>query len=337
MKRMFYLLPGFLLLATSCATPDYVRYTPPPPPEPEERERLDTDLKIGLALGGGGANGLAHVIVFEAFDELGLKPHRISGTSIGAIMGALYASGRSAEEIRALVNTLVTRETDTWRELLQDRRILGWIRFLDPEFGEGGLVSAEAFLSYLQDAVGAVTFEELEIPLYVVTADLWTREQVVFNSGELYPALQAGMAIPGLFTPARINDRILVDGGVVNPVPYDILLDDCDLVVAVNVIGHSIPDDHLSFLDALFTSIRIMQTSILREKMNRVQPHIFIDTQITSVRMLEFKKIDQIYRQALPSKARLKEQLREHFHTAESTPPRLTGEWSDPPAPREGH
>ncbi len=317
MIRTPRLLPGFLLLVTSCTSPDYVRHTPPPPPESEEREILQTDLRIGLALGGGGANGLAHIVVLEAFDELGLKPDRISGTSIGAIMGALYASGQSAEEIRALVNELVTREADTWRELLQDRRILGWIRFLDPEFGAGGLVSAEKFISYLQDAVGADTFEDLEIPLCIVTADLWTREQVVFNSGELSPAVRASMAIPGLFTPVRINDRILVDGGVVNPVPYDILLDDCDLVVAVNVIGHSIPDDHLSFLDALFTSIRIMQSSILREKMKRVKPDIFIDTQITSVRTLEFRKIDQIYGQALPSKADLKKQLREHLQTVE--------------------
>ncbi|MGM0646563.1 MAG: patatin-like phospholipase family protein, partial [Thermodesulfobacteriota bacterium] len=153
---------------------------------------------IGLALGAGGASGLAHIQMLEAFDELGVRPHAIAGSSIGAIMGALYASGRSAREIKAIVSDLMVREKDSWKDIFVNKDIFQWMQFLDPEIGQGGLVSSDAFLSFLFEHISVETFEELAIPLKVVATDFWQREAVVFDRGPLRSAVQGSMALPGL-------------------------------------------------------------------------------------------------------------------------------------------
>ena len=276
-----------------------------------------TDLKIGLALGAGGANGLAHIRILEAFDELGLVPHRIAGSSMGALMGALYASGSSAAEIREMLDEIIVQKSDSWRELFLDGKIFRWVDLVDLDIGEGGLLASDAVMARLQETIEVETFEELKVPLYVVAADLWEREEVVFSSGEILPAVKASMAVPGLFAPEIIDGRVLVDGGTVNPVPYDLLFDECDVVVAVNVIGFRTPRDELSFLKAMFTGIQVMQAAILREKMNQMDPDIFIETRTEDVRMLEFGKFGEIYEKALPAKESLMTQLRERLTTPE--------------------
>lgn len=274
-----------------------------------ETNGAEQDMKIGLALGAGGANGLAHILMLEVFDELGIKPYQIAGSSIGAVIGALYASGKSAKEIRKIADSLVIREKDTLKEVLLNKKIFKWVEFLDPELGQGGLISGDAFLSFLYDTIKKSTFEELEIPLSVVVTDFWKREQVVYRSGDLLPAIKGSMAIPGLFTPVSMDNRVLVDGGAVNPVPYDILPDECDITIAIDVTGEKSPQKKLSFLNAIFNTFQIMQQAILTEKMTRQKPHIYIKPKIVDVRMLEFHKLDVIYKQARPAKAELKKKL----------------------------
>lgn len=265
---------------------------------------------IGLALGGGGANGLAHIEMLAVFDELGVRPDRIAGTSIGAIIGALYASGESAADIRTLVARLVGQESDSWQQLFMERDLFRWIGFVDPALGQGGLIRGDKFIAFLQDAIKVDTFEALTIPLQVIATDLNRQEQVLFDSGALSPALEASMAIPGLFAPVTIDKRRLVDGGLVNPVPFDVLFDTCDLVVAVNVIGRIEPGNDPSFMDSTFIAVRIFQKSILREKLKQRAPEILIDAGIKNVRALEFFKSDQVYKQAQPAAQQLRTELR---------------------------
>jgi len=276
----------------------------------QQREKGDgSESRIGVALGAGGAVGLSHILMLEVFDELGLKPHRLSGSSIGAIMSALYASGKSAEEIRSIVDELVVREHDTWKEIFFKKKIFQWVDFLDPELGEGGLISGDAFLAYLYKHIEVDSFENLKIPLSIVATDFWKNEQVVYDSGELLSAIQGSMALPGLFTPVRRDGRVLIDGGAVNPVPYDILTDTCDKTVAINVAGKRTVREDFSFLDAIFNTFEIMQHSIMAEKYKNRPPDIIITPEIMDVRSLEFHKIDKIYEQALPSKEKLKREL----------------------------
>lgn len=269
--------------------------------------RSDGWPRIGLALGGGGAKGLAHIPLLEAFDELGIRPHRIAGTSIGAIIGALYAGGKRGADIRALVEQfLMSSEPHGEETLFRLPRSLRWLDFLDPA-GSGGLLDSTDFIAFVGETLGVDSFRQLRIPLRVTTADLWSGAPVVLDSGPLLPALQASMALPGVFPPVEVNGRVLVDGGVADPLPYDLLLDDCDVVVAIDVSGDPNHDnDGLpSFLGVLFHSFHTMSGNILREKLRQRRPHIYIRPEIQGVRVLEFYKAEQVFEQARPARREL--------------------------------
>jgi NTE family protein len=148
-------------------------------------------------------------------------------------------AGLSAADIHEHIDRLtVSSEDETWFRALLEEDLARSIRFLQTgsgrrRTGEGGCLPGFP----PREVTGRSTFEELDIPLQVVATDLWTREQVVMASGDLWPAVNASMAMPGLFSPVKLDDRVLVDGGLTNPLPYDLLWDDCDIVIAVDVLG----------------------------------------------------------------------------------------------------
>ena len=267
--------------------------------------------KIGLALGGGGAKGLAHIPMLEVFDELGVKPHRIAGTSIGAVIGALYASGMLGTDIRGLVREMIVSQGHTFKEALTRKGARKLLEFVDLDFAHHGLVKGDKFIQFLYDAMGVSTFEKLKIPLCVITTDFWTSEQVAHCSGDLLPAVKASMGLPGVFAPVEMNGRVLIDGGGVNPVPHDILTETCDVVVAVDVMGSlkkkngNLP----SLFRAVVGMFDIMQKSIITEKMKRQPPDIYIKPEIEGVDILEFYKADEVYEQSESAKDKLKREL----------------------------
>ncbi len=266
--------------------------------------------KVGIALGGGGAKGLAHIPMLEVLEELGVRPHRIAGTSIGAIVGVLYASGLTAVEIREGVNEL-TAVPQSLKELIELKQLPAWLDFFDVGIGRGSLLNIDNFLNHLGDVLGVTSFEELAIPLEVVAADFWAREEVVFKAGPIIPAIAASSALPGIFKPIVIGERVLVDGGCVNPVPYDHLLDDCDVVVAIDVLGKRSPTDDLlpSYTETLFNTFQIAEKAILNEKIARKPPSIYIEPEIEGVRVLEFHKAKEIYAQVAPARETLRREL----------------------------
>lgn len=267
--------------------------------------------RIGLALGGGGAKGLAHIPMLEVFDQLRIKPYRMAGTSIGAVIGSLYASGMSGADIRALLDRLTVSEDESWFDSLRYEEVSRWWEFLDLSVGNGGLVSSDTFINYLAQQLKVSKFRQLEIPLKVVATDFWARKQVVLDSGELLPAIKASMAIPGFFDPVQYKGKVLVDGGLVNPVPYDLLLDECDVVVAVDVLGERTPDSQNgpSYFETTFNTIQILEISILNEKLKQRKPHIYIKPDIRDIRVLEFNRVDEIYKQAEPARKKLYKKL----------------------------
>jgi NTE family protein len=304
-RRKFLLFTGGALLLAACGEGLRVR-TP----------------RLGLALGGGGAKGLAHIPMLEALDELGIRPHRIAGTSIGAIIGSLYAAGKSGKEIRALVEQFLISDVDTARQWFPLPRSLRWLDFLDPTLKEGGLLDSDDFIRYLGEIITARRFKDLEIPLRVMAADLWSGDPVALDSGELLPALQASMALPGVFPPVRLNGRELVDGGIADPLPYDLLTRDCDLIVAIDVSGDRKPVDgeELSFLGVLFHSFQIMSRNILAEKLRERRPDIYIRPEIDNVRVLEFYKAKQVFADALPASRELTRSLTKLLRRRTSRP-----------------
>jgi NTE family protein len=268
--------------------------------------------KIGLALGGGGAKGLAHVLMLEVLDELKLRPHRIAGTSIGAIMGTLYASGMSGQDIQQLIDRLTVSKEESWFSGLFKQEVNRWWDIIDIQMGHGGLLSTHGLATFLREIIPTTQFEDLNIPLKVVAADFWERKQVVFDRGNLIPALQASIAIPGLFSPVQYQGRVLVDGGLVNPVPYDLLFDECEVVVAIDVLGDRTPraDKEPSYFENIFNTFQIMQAGILRDKIKCQPPDIYIHPALENIRVLDFQRFEDIYKQAMPARNKLKRALR---------------------------
>ena len=254
---------------------------------------------------------MAHVLMLEVFDELGIRPHRIAGTSIGAILGALYSAGHTSKEIRELVESLLRLERKELAHALVKFNIFKWIELIDPKLGQGGLIDADHFMGYLHKAIRRDRFEDLEIPMQAVAADYWTGEQVILESGELLPAIKASMALPDIFSPVKLGNQLLIDGGAVNPLPFDVLPADCSAIVAIDVMG--ILQVHLhtepSFFESIFRTARIMGQAIVAEKLKERMPDIYIKPEIKDIRTLEFGKCAEIYKQAGPAKEELKRKL----------------------------
>jgi NTE family protein len=265
--------------------------------------------KIGLALGSGGARGLAHILMFEVFEELGIKPSIISGSSIGAIMGASYASGTTTKEIKEVVDDLIFHKNSRFWQLHKKTEYTKMLNFIDPGLKPGGLIKGEKFLKVLRDEIKVNSFEELKIPLKIVATEYWEHEQVILEKGDIHKAVIASFSLPGLFPPVKFNDKLLIDGGMVNPLPFDIIQDDCDIIVAIDVSAKKNKSTNgvaPPSYEVLFSAFQIMQNSIVREKVKRTKPDILINTEIKDVRIHEFMKAETIYSQASKSKDELK-------------------------------
>ncbi len=269
--------------------------------------------KIGLALGGGGAKGFAHIPILEVFDELGIKPYCITGTSIGGILGALYASGHSAANIVEMIEQLMVPRNASFKKILRSKDSFKILSMIDPHFSfrPQGLIKGEKFLGFLYEQMQVSTFEELKIPFKTVATDFWGRKQVVFDSGDLLPAMRASMAIPYIFTPVVIDGKVLVDGGLMNNVPHDLLSPKCDIRIAVDIMGErSTPKDKPpSPLEAISHTYQVMMDAMAQEKLNNHPVDIYVRPPLMDVEMLDFHKAESIYEQGRDAKEGFKRQL----------------------------
>ena len=184
--------------------------------------------RVGLALGSGGARGWAHLGVLQALKEKGIAVDFVAGTSMGAVVGAFLAAGR--EEVL--------------RELAQD---LDWKRlrpfFWEVSLSRSGLTDGRKLLEEFRKMLGLREFRELDLPFRAVATDLDTGGEVVLSSGNLLQAVRASISIPGLFSPVQIGKRLLVDGGLVNPVPVSVARSmGAQVVIAVDISQGIVPE-----------------------------------------------------------------------------------------------
>ena len=267
--------------------------------------------RIGIAFGGGGARGLAHIAIIETFEELGIKPSLISGSSIGAIIGAFYAAGYSSDEMKSKLQRLLFPRNDKPFDFLWKSDMVKMFSMFDPQFFKSGLLKGEKFYNFLQEELAVHTFEELKIPLKIVATDYWEKEEVIFNKGKLLPAIRASYSLPGLLTPVKIKNRILIDGGIVNPLPFDILLDECDITVAIDITAYKTNNGktYPPTFESIFTAYQMMQNSLNQQKLKFLKPDIYIRPEIYDVRVFDFSKQESIFKQSIPAKEKLKKQL----------------------------
>ena len=239
-------------------------------------------MKVGLALGSGGAKGLAHIAFLEVLDQLLIKTSVVAGSSIGALIGSLYAGGMSGVQLRDLATGITLRDLP---------------KFLDaPSLKEAFGIKGKKIEEWLREILPVKRFEDLSIPLRIVATDYRKGEQVVFSSGDIAQAVRASISIPGVFQPYEIGGRILVDGGVVNPVPFEVLEGLADFVVAIDVSGEpesgetAIPGP----IETLLGAFSIMGKVIMQERAADSRISLYHGPALQGFRIMDFLRAKEI-------------------------------------------
>jgi len=261
---------------------------------------------FAVAFGGGGARGLSHIHVIAALDELGIRPTAIAGSSIGALMGAGMAAGMTGTEIHDYVHSILSRRAEVASRMWKARpNTLG-------EMVEGGFRVTQFNIerivkAFLPEQVPE-TFGELKIPLKVTATDFFGHCLAVFEDGDLYSALAASAAIPAVFKPVVRDGMVLIDGGIYNPVPFDLLSGLADIVIAIDVVGA--PADNgrrrQSSMELMFGASQLMMQSITAMKLQTQKPDILIRPPVSRFRVLDFLKVEEVLQETESVKDELK-------------------------------
>ncbi len=198
---------------------------------------IPTDKKIGLALGGGAVLGAAHIGVLKALEELNIKVSYLTGTSIGALIGSIYAFHKDYTAAKEVVIDL------TWRDISS----LSISKF--------GLFSNQKMHDFVQETIGDVSFDQADIPMAFVATNITTGEKVILNQGKVAEAVMASSCIPGLFHPVEINDTLLVDGGIVENVPISPLAEmGADYIIAIDLNTNHTYQQPQNLIDVLLNT-----------------------------------------------------------------------------------
>lgn len=284
---------------------------------PLARQAQASGPELVVVLGSGGARGLSHIPVLEALDELGLKPALIAGSSMGAIVGAAYAAGLSGRELRAHVEASFRDRARVIARLLEAR--IGKIADLwRGGLGNPVLIDGERLLDLFWPQAVPDRFDELDIPFLCVATDYHLHDEVVIGSGPLTPAVAASLAIPGLVRPVTIGGRVLIDGGAINPLPYDRLLGPGRIVLAVDTsAAATISDSRVPEpLEAMVGVSQILTRALVQRMVERQPPDILIRAGGEGFGGLDFFRWQTILDAAQPAKDEVKRRLSEVLERA---------------------
>jgi NTE family protein len=231
--------------------------------------------KIGLALGSGGARGFAHLGVLKVLEEEGIPISYIAGSSIGALVAALYASGLGLDRLYKLAKSF--RRND----------------FIDLTIPKMGLISGKRITEFIRLLTKGKPIEELEIPIAIVATDLQTGKKVVFRQGDVARAVRASISIPGIFVPAEIDGRLLVDGGVVDRVPVSVVREmGADMVIAIDVSPLNVNGEISSIFDVILQSLDILQDEIVSHR--RLSSDVMIRPRLEQYSSRAFTHVEEI-------------------------------------------
>lgn len=283
----------------------------PPSPAPSRPASGEPELEpeLFLVLGAGGARGLSHIPVLEALDELGVRPSLIVGCSMGAIVGAAYAAGLSGKELREHV-ALTFRDRARVIARLLDARI-GKFTDLMRGLGNPVLIDGERMLDLFWPEAVPDRFDQLQIPFAALATDYHLHAEVLLRDGPLTPAVAASLAIPGLIRPVVIDGHVLIDGGAINPLPYDRLLARGRIVMAVDTSAPAtvsetrIPEP----LEAMLGVSQILTRTIVQRMVERQPPDILIRAGVDGIGGLDFFKAQAILEASEPIKDEVKRRL----------------------------
>ncbi|MFV9509909.1 patatin-like phospholipase family protein [Tepidibacillus sp. LV47] len=231
--------------------------------------------KIGLALGSGGARGLAHLGVLRVFEEQKIPIDYISGSSMGSLVGALYANGNDLNMLEKLAIHLKRKY---------------WVDF---SVSKLGLVTGEKIKELIRILTHGKNIEDLAIPIAIVATDIETGERVIFRKGPVYQAVRASISIPGIFVPETVNGRLLVDGGVIDRVPVHVVREmGADFVIAVDVGLYDTRMKVNSIFDVIAQTIDIMERQNLYHQI--VAADYVIRPEVGHISSISFTNVQEI-------------------------------------------
>lgn len=261
---------------------------------------------FGIAFGGGGARGLAHIHVIEALDELGIRPVAIAGSSIGAIMGAGMAAGMAGKEIHDHARSILSRRVNVASRMWRARPG-SLAEAVESGFRVSQFNVERILRQFLPEAIPD-TFGELKIPLKVTATDFFGHKLAVFEEGELHSALAASAAIPAVFRPVMRDGRLLIDGGIYNPVPFDLIEHDAEIIIAIDVVGAPSDEERKqpSSVDLMFGATQLMMQSIIANKLRQCRPDILIRPPVSKYRVLDFMKVEALMAETVAVKDEVK-------------------------------
>ncbi len=262
---------------------------------------------LSLALGGGGARGIAHIHVLEVLDEMGISPVAIAGSSVGAMVGAAYASGMNGVEIRQYVLDTFASKTRFMSKLLRQLPTSvgelvsrGW-----PKIGE---LDAERVLHAFMPEKLPENIEDLNIPMIITATDFYGQKGLNLERGSLNRAIAASIALPAVFRPVDINGVVCIDGGIANPVPFDQLYDKADILLAIDVVGspQGGPGDIPSRMETLFGASQLMMQTTTSMKLVIRPPEILLRPNVNEYRVHDFYKAKKILETTFSFRAEVK-------------------------------
>lgn len=260
--------------------------------------------KLGLALGGGGAKGIAHIAFLEKLDEMGITPSVVSGTSMGAIVAAVYCSGQKAGDMMAVLQRLDEKAS---------RRKKGGI-FLRLSTATP-TYRGEFMKRFIDSLLPVKTFEELKIPLKIVAVDFYTLEEKVFTSGSLLDAVMASAALPPGVYPYKIGESYYIDGGAVNVVPATVIKDECDVLAAIDVssVVPTNPSKKPNLKNARTAMIVASSKALLDYKMAEAGTDLFYKVIFDNIGTLDFFKFNEAYATGLKYVERFENEINKNL------------------------
>lgn len=240
--------------------------------------------RAALVLAGGGARGVAHIGAIEELEAQGFEVHAVAGTSMGALVGGMYASGH-------------LERFKEWMCALDKYKVFGLVDFA---LSTEGLVKGNRVIQAMKELVPDVRIEQMPTPFTAVAADLLMGREVVLDTGGLYDAIRASISIPSVFQPVRRDDMVLVDGGMVNPLPLNRVRREVgDVLIAVDVSapfspGAAVNKKSLNYYKVLTTSSEIMQQRISGLMCKLYKPDLLIELPADSFGIFEFYRSAEI-------------------------------------------
>jgi len=233
---------------------------------------------INLVLSGGGARGIAHIGVIEELENQGYIIKSISGTSMGALVGAVYASGK----LTAFKNWLFTLSK------------MDVFKMMDFTLSKQGFIKGDKIFDKMSEFISDSTIESLALPLVISATNITTNTEVIFKTGNLFEAVRASISIPTVFTPVKKGNDILIDGGVINNLPIsNIQRFDDDLLVVVDVNRTQADENEkskLGFLDIMNKSLLLLMERVTELSIEKYKPDLIINVSGESAKILDFHK-----------------------------------------------